>query len=108
MAVKVPTLDGGSEEFKTKEGVFQAVSPILQERFQAALVAKCHCNTFFDNIGHLVDGPVAQQILEGTYTYPVDLDPATRLLFKEAAVTFSTLSPKQVATYVTVEDFQYF
>ncbi len=94
VAVKVPTLDGGLEEFKTKEGVFQAMIPILQERFQAALVAKCHRGTFFDDIGHLADGPVAWQILEGTYIYPVDLDPATHHLFKEAAVTFSTLSLK--------------
>jgi hypothetical protein len=65
------------EEFKTTEGVFQAVSLILQERFQAALVAKCHRGTFFGNIGHLADGLVAWQILEGTYIYPVDLDPAT-------------------------------
>jgi hypothetical protein len=108
VAVKVPTLDGGLEEFKTKEGVFQVVSPILQELFQAALVAKCFRSTFFDDIGHLADGPVARQILEGTYIYPVYLDPATQHLFKEAAVTFSTLSPKQIATYVTVKDFQYF
>jgi hypothetical protein len=29
-------------------------------------------------------------------------------LFEEAAVTFLTLSPEQVATYVTVKDLQYF
>jgi hypothetical protein len=107
VAVKVPTLDGGLEEFKTKEGVFQAMNPILQERFQAALVAKCHSGAFFDDIGNLADGPVTQQILERTYIYPIDLDPTTQHLFKEVAVTFSTLSPKQDATYVTVKDFQY-
>ncbi len=81
MAVKVPTPDSSLEEFKTKEGVFQAVSPILLEQLQADLVAKCHRGAFFDKIGHLADGPVAWQILEGTYIYPVDLDPATLLLF---------------------------
>ncbi len=40
--------------------------------------------------------------------YPSDLDPATRLLFEEAAATYAALSPTEVATYVTVEDFQYF
>jgi hypothetical protein len=108
VAVKVPTLDGGLEEFKAKEGVFQAVSLILQERFQAPLVAKCHRGAFFADIGHLADGPVARQILEVTYIYPVYLYPATQLLFKEATVTISTLSPEQVATYATVENFQYF
>jgi hypothetical protein len=33
MAVKVPTSDGGFDEFKTKEGIKGAVSPIILERF---------------------------------------------------------------------------
>jgi hypothetical protein len=36
------------------------------------------------------------------------LDPATQLLFEEADATYATLSPKQVSTYVMVEDFQHF
>jgi hypothetical protein len=51
---------------------------------------------------------VAQQILEGTYEYPPDLDPATRLLLEEVAITYSELSLTEVAMYVTVEDFQHF
>ncbi len=55
-----------------------------------------------------MDGPVAQQILKGTYKYPPDLDPATRLLLEEAAITYAEFSPTEVATYMTVKDFQYF
>ncbi len=44
----------------------------------------------------------------GTYEYPYDLDPATRLLFKEASATYKVLSPTKVATYVTPEDFKLF
>ncbi len=84
------------------------VSPILLERFQSVLVAPCHQETFFEDVGHLVKGPVSQQILEGTYTYPQDLDPATRLLFEEASHTYATLSLHKIATYVTPEDFQHF
>ncbi len=108
MAVKVPTVDEEYVEYKTQEGVFQAVSATLVERFQSALVAQCHCGTFIEDVGHLADGPLAQQILEGTYVYPPDLNPATRLLFKEAAYTFATLSLTEIATYVTAEDFQHF
>jgi hypothetical protein len=46
--------------------------------------------------------------VEGAYEYPPDLDPATRLLFEEAAVTYASLSPTEIATYVTPEDFQHF
>jgi hypothetical protein len=77
LAVKVPIADGGFSEFKTKEGIFQAVSETLVERLQLALIAQCHPGTFFEDLGHLANGPVVQQILEGTYKYPQDLDPAT-------------------------------
>ncbi len=106
--VKVPTLDGGHDKFKTKDTLFYAVSPILLERFQSALIAPCHRGTFFEDVGHLVDGPVSQQILEGTYEYPQYLDPATRFLFEESAHTYAALSPKEVSTFVTPEDFQLF
>ncbi len=108
MATKTPTASRGVDEFKTKEGIFHAVSATLVERFQAALIAPCHQGTFFKDVGHLVDGPVAQQILKGTYEYPPDLDPAARLLLEEAAITYAEISPTEVATYVTVKDFQYF
>ncbi len=108
MAVKVPTADSGHKEYKSKEGVFKAVGPIILKRFQSALKAQCHRGKFFKDIGHLADGPAVQQILEGTYEYLYDLDPATRLLFKEAPATYKALSPTKVATYVTPEDFKPF
>ena len=110
VAVKMPTTDNeaGFHEYKTQEGVFQAVSATLVERFQSALIAPCHRGKFFEDVGHLADGPVARQILEGTYEYPQDLDPATRWLFEEATATYAALSPTAIATYVTPEDFQYF
>jgi hypothetical protein len=47
VAVKVPTANSGHMEYKSKEGVFEAVSPIILERFQSALVAQCHRGKFF-------------------------------------------------------------
>ncbi len=87
---------------------FHAVSTTLVEQFQSALVAQCHCGCFFDDMEYLADGPVAQQILEGTFEYPQDLDHATRLLFKEVAATCGALLPREAATYVTSADFQHF
>jgi hypothetical protein len=99
---------GGYKKITMKQGVFNAVSPIILVRFQSALVAQCHLGTFFEDAGHLANGPAAQQILEGTYSYPQDLDPSTRLLFEEAAATYAALTPSKVATYVTPEDFRHF
>jgi hypothetical protein len=100
--------DGGHTKYKTKGGLFEAVSPILLKRFQSALVTPCHHGTFFEDIGHLVNGPVSQQILEGTYVYPHDLDPATCLLFEEAAHTYAALSPCKIAMYAIPDNFQHF
>jgi hypothetical protein len=108
VAVKVPTDNGGNNEYKTKEGVFEVVTPILLEWFQLVLVAQCHQGTFFEDVSHLADRPMDQQILDSTYEYPPDLDPATRLLFEEASATDAALSPAKLATYVTPEDFQHF
>ena len=36
-------------------------------------VATIHQGTFFEDVGHLADEPVAQQILEGAYEYPQTL-----------------------------------
>ncbi len=109
VAVKVLTADGGHNENKIiKEGVFKVVTPILLEWFQLVLVAQCYRGTFFKDVGHLADGPVAQQILDSTYEYPPDLDPATRLLFEEASTTYAALSPTKIATCITPEDIQHF
>ncbi len=40
--VKVFTADSGVTKFKTKGGVFQAISEVIGERFQSALVTLCH------------------------------------------------------------------
>ncbi len=88
--------------------MFDAVSTTLVEQFKSGLVAGCHRGTFFEDVGHLTDGPVVQQVLKGTYEYPPDLNPATRLLFEEAAAIYTTLSPTEIANHVTPEDFQQF
>jgi hypothetical protein len=94
--VKVSTADGGVTEFKTKEGIFQAVSKVIWESFQLALVAQCHQGTFFKDISHLANGLAAQHIVEGMYDYPQDLNPATRLLFEGATAMYAALSPEEV------------
>jgi hypothetical protein len=70
LRVKVPLEGGGHEEYKTKEGLFAAVSPVLVERFQSALIAPCHHGSFFEDVGHLADGPVSQQILKAWLGIP--------------------------------------
>ena len=83
-SVKVPSqeFDEGFEEFKTEKGVFDAVAVGLSERFRLAFTAQCYSGQLFDDIGFVGDTECARQILEGTYVFPPDTDPATRLLLE--------------------------
>ena len=96
------------EEFKTKEGVFWACSKKLSERFCLAFSAPCHSGQLFDDVGFIGDTSCAKDLLEGTYQFHPDTDQATKLLFQEVAHTYAELTPRELATYVTVEDFQYY
>ena len=59
-------------------------------------------------MGFVGDTEAARAILEGTYVYPPGIDPATKLLLEEAAKTYTKMPADEIATYVTVEDFQYY
>ena len=98
----------GVEEFKTKEGVFFACSRNLSERFRLAFTASCYHGQLFDDIGFIGDTECAKQLLEGTYVFPPETDNATRLLFEEVARVYAEMGPDELATYVTVEDYQYY
>ena len=97
-----------TDEVSSEEGISSHVSTNLSERFRLAFTAKCYSGQLFDDIGFLGDTYNARAILEGTYTFPDDTDPATKLLFKEAAHTYANMPNEELAMYVTVEDFQYY
>lgn len=47
-------------------------------------------------------------ILEGTFDFPPEMDPHTRLLLEEAHRIFSNKSTKEISNFVSTSDFQYF
>ena len=111
-AVKVPTPTESDPqaftEYNTADGIFNAMSDNLCERFRLAFTAKSYSGKLFDDIGYLGDTEATKRILEGTYEFDENEDPATRLILEEAAHTFSQMSGEEISTYVTVEDFQYY
>ena len=62
----------------------------------------------FDDIGFVGDTKQVQQILKGTYSFPPNTDPATKLLLEEASITYLKMYPDDIGNYVTVDDFQYY
>ena len=105
LSVKVDTPED-TEEFTTEEGVCQQVSTNLSKRFRLAFSAPSCSGPLFDDIGFLGDTVAVQQILEGSYSFPANTDPATKLLLEEAAFTYAKMSTQEVASYATREDFQ--
>ena len=97
-----------SEEFTSEDDLFKKVSENLSERFRLALSASVCSGKVFDDIGFLGNTESSQQVLKGTCTFLDDTDPVTRLLLEEAAITYSKLTKKEVASYMIVDDFQYY
>ena len=84
------------------------MSSHLSQQFRLAFSAPCHSGQLFSDIGFLGDTAAAHAILEGRCVFPDDTDPATRLLLEEAVHTYARMSRAEVATYVTVEDFEFY
>ena len=58
------------------------------------------------DFGYLADTDAADRVLCGTYDYPADMDPYTKLLLQEAHHIFSRMSKEEVVDFVTTTDFQ--
>ena len=52
------------------------------------------------------DTKCTQKILKGMYNYPPDTDQWTKKILQEAQFTFSQMSGTEIATMITMEDFQ--
>jgi hypothetical protein len=70
-----------------------------------------HC-AFVDNylmtLISLGDTECAQQILQGTYDYPLDTNIWTKKILQEAHYTFSQMSGAETTMTITTKDFQNF
>jgi hypothetical protein len=77
-------------------------------RFKLARDAPICEGQLFDDIGYLGDTKATRDILLGTYQFPSDMDPHTRLLCEEAHRIFITRSAEEISTRVSTADFQYF
>ena len=60
------------------------------------------------DFGYHADTDAADRILQGTYNYPADMDPYTKLLLQEAHHIFSRMSKEEVVDFVTITYFHNF
>jgi hypothetical protein len=98
----------GDELYETQAEVEEHASCKLTDRFKLARDNPASTGKIFDDIGYLGDTTCSRAILEGTYEFPLDMDPHLRMLFEEAHRVFSLKSTEEISNFVSTEDFQYF
>ncbi len=94
------------ETYDTEDEVVRHTSDHLSKCFRLAYSALCYCGKLFDDLGFTGDTECTQQILEGTYDFPPDIDIWTKKILQEAHYTFSHMSGIEIAIIVITEDFQ--
>jgi hypothetical protein len=78
-----------TETYDTEDEVVGHTSNHLSKCFHLAYFAPCYCRKLFDDLGFTGDTECAQQILEGTYDFPLDTNIWTKKILQEAHYTFS-------------------
>jgi hypothetical protein len=58
------------------------------------------------NFGFLASTVLADQVLQGSYIYPKNMDTHTKPLLQEAQHIFHRLSKEEVVDFVSTTDFQ--
>jgi hypothetical protein len=106
VAVKVSTVDGG-QQIQDQGRRVQSGHPHTPRMVPVSAGGTMPPRDLFQGCRPSGRWTRGSTILDSTYVYPPDLDPATRLLFEEALATYAALSPTTIATYVTPEDFQH-
>ncbi len=79
--VQVEQMNGTVEEFCTQNEVEDTIfDKIHRKRFFLAEAAPICNGPLRQVFGYLAVSPAASAILDGTYEYPMDFDPATKAL----------------------------
>jgi hypothetical protein len=91
LAIQVMT-PTGIELYNTEESVFQQATTHLSLQLHLVYTASCYSSQLLNDIGHLGDTQCAQEILDGTYTFPPDTDRWTWMILEEAHHTYTILA----------------
>lgn len=104
--VESPGQEGILMEHNTAESIQDAIfSNIHQKRFYLAENAPICSGELWGKFGYNAITRTAQQILNGTYTYPPDFDQATREICEECAKIRTMIPRNSMNILITKEDW---
>ena len=101
-------VDGVVQESTTKEETEEFVFEENEYRLQLAADAPISKTRLLEQLGYLADTEVAQQIIEGTFEIPDDIDDATALVLEEIGRIGVQMTSGEITLSITPEEFQYF
>ena len=104
---RVSAEDGTIEDSTTKEDTEDFIFAENEYRFQLANDAPISSTKLIEQLGYLADSDIAQQIVEGSFEIPDELDDATALILEEIGRIGVQLSNGEVTIEITAEEFQY-
>ena len=100
--------EGRITEHSTQTTVQNAIwNKIHGQRFYLAEQAPICQGNLRGDFGYMAFSPVAKSVLDGTYVYPPDFDPATRELVEECARIRQKIPPNSVSDDISTSQWQY-
>jgi hypothetical protein len=106
--LKVPH-PAGDTLYATREGLELQGVVAIESRYKVAWGAPILQDTHLhDDFGFLANTDSANQVLQGSYVYPKNMDAHTKLFLPEAQNMCRRLSKEEVFDFVSTTDFQSF
>jgi hypothetical protein len=98
---------GEETEYATSEGVEHQASRAIADRYKKARTAPIlQDERLFKDFGYTANTPAARQVLDGTYSYPVEMEFYTKLLLQEAHLLYLKMSKQEVENIISTKEFQ--
>jgi hypothetical protein len=95
----------GDALYATREGVESQGAAAIETRYKVAQGAPILQDArLHGNFGFLANTVLAEQVLQGSYIYPENMDTHTKLLLQEARHIFHRLLKEEIVDFVLTTD----
>jgi len=106
MTVQKMTADGLVKESTTQEETEEMIFEETEYRFQLAIDAPISSTDLSSKLGNLADTEIAQQIIEGTFDIPEEIDEATAEILEEIGSMGIEMTNGSVSITISPEEFR--
>ena len=101
-------VNGQVVDSTSKEETVQFIFGETEFRFQLANDAPISKTKLVKQLGYLTDTEIAQQLIEGTYDIPDEVDDATTLILEEIGRIGMQMTNGDITVTISPEEFQHF